>query len=156
MSRKGRINKRSILPDPKYRDKLVAKLINKLMWDGKKSLSERIVYSAFDTVSEKTNQDALKVFKESIDKLKPQLEVVSRRVGGATYQVPIEVRAERRVTLALRWLITYARQRGEKTMDDRLAGEILDAFNERGSAMKKREDVHKMAEANKAFAHFRW
>lgn len=156
MSRKGRISKRNILPDPKYRDKLVAKLINKMMWDGKKSLAERIVYSAFDKVSEKTNQDALKVFKDSLDKLKPQLEVVSRRVGGATYQVPIEVRADRRVTLALRWLITYARQRGEKQMDDRLAGEILDAFNERGSAMKKREDVHKMAEANKAFAHFRW
>ncbi|MBI2335346.1 MAG: 30S ribosomal protein S7 [Deltaproteobacteria bacterium] len=156
MSRKGKTVHRKILPDPKYKDKLVAKLANKIMWGGKKSLAERIVYGAFDIIGSRLGDDPLKVYKQAMDNIKPVLEVVSRRVGGANYQVPIEVRSDRRVTLALRWLITYARERGEKTMKDRLAGEIIEAYHNRGAAIKKRDDVHKMAESNKAFAHFRW
>jgi len=156
MSRKGKTVHRKILPDPKYKDKLVAKLANKIMWGGKKSLAERIVYGAFDIIGSRLGDDPLKIYKQAMDNIKPVLEVVSRRVGGANYQVPIEVRSDRRVTLALRWLITYARERGEKTMKDRLAGEIIEAYHNRGAAIKKRDDVHKMAESNKAFAHFRW
>ena len=156
MSRKGKTVHRKILPDPKYKDKLVAKLANKIMWGGKKSLAERIVYGAFDIIGSRLGDDPLKVYKQAMDNIKPVLEVVSRRVGGANYQVPIEVRSDRRVTLALRWLIAYARERGEKTMKDRLAGEIIEAYHNRGAAIKKRDDVHKMAESNKAFAHFRW
>src|SRR3990167_6120493 len=132
MSRKGKIVHRKILPDPKYKDKLVAKLANKIMWGGKKSLAERIVYGAFDIIGSRLGDDPLKVYKQAMDNIKPVLEVVSRRVGGANYQVPIEVRSDRRVTLALRWLITYARERGEKTMKDRLAGEIIEAYHNRG------------------------
>ena len=156
MSRKGKTVHRKILPDPKYKDKLVAKLANKIMWGGKKSLAERIVYGAFDIIGSRLGDDPLKIYKQAMDNIKPVLEVVSRRVGGANYQVPIEVRSDRRVTLALRWLIAYARERGEKTMKDRLAGEIIEAYHNRGAAIKKRDDVHKMAESNKAFAHFRW
>ena len=156
MSRKGKTVHRKILPDPKYKDKLVAKLANKIMWGGKKSLAERIVYGAFDVIGSRLGDDPLKVYKQAMDNIKPVLEVVTRRVGGANYQVPIEVRSDRRVTLALRWLIAYARERGEKTMKDRLAGEIIEAYHNRGAAIKKRDDVHKMAESNKAFAHFRW
>ncbi len=156
MSRKGIIAKRKILPDPKYHDKLIAKFVNTIMLKGKKSLAEGVVYGALDAVSQKMSDEPLKVFKQALENIKPVVEVRSRRVGGATYQVPMEVRPERRVSLGLRWLVNYARERAEKTVADRLAGEILDAFNNRGGAVKKREDVHKMAEANKAFAHYRW
>ncbi len=156
MSRKGIIAKRKILPDPKYHDKLIAKFVNTIMLKGKKSLAEGVVYGALDAVSQKMSDEPLKVFKQALENIKPVVEVRSRRVGGATYQVPMEVRPERRVSLGLRWLVSYARERSEKTVADRLAGEILDAFNNRGGAVKKREDVHKMAEANKAFAHYRW
>lgn len=156
MSRKGAASTREILPDPKFRDKLVAKLINKSILDGKKSIMERIVYKAFNMVQEKTGQEPLKVFKEALENVKPVLEIRSRRVGGATYQVPVEVRSERRVSLGLRWLIGSARERGEKSMEARLAGEIMDAHAKKGGAIKKREDVHRMAEANRAFAHYRW
>ncbi|HCU24219.1 MAG TPA: 30S ribosomal protein S7 [Deltaproteobacteria bacterium] len=156
MSRKAHIAKRKILPDPKFHDKLIAKFVNKVMLQGKKSLAEAIVYGAFDIIQSKLNDDALKLFKQALDNIKPVVEVRSRRVGGATYQVPMEVRPERRVSLGLRWLVEYARDRGEKTMEDRLAAEIIDALNNRGAAVKKRDDVHKMAEANKAFAHYRW
>jgi len=156
MPRRREVPKRNILPDPKFHDKTVAKLINVLMLAGKKSIAESILYGALDIVAQKTNDEAVKVLKKSLDNIKPALEVKSRRVGGSTYQVPIEVRPDRRVSLAMRWLIKYSTARSEKTMTDKLAGEILDAYNNRGAAVKKREDVHKMAEANRAFAHYRW
>lgn len=156
MPRRGYVPKREVLPDPKYQSKLVSKLINVIMKDGKKSTSEKICYGAFEIIREKTGQDPLKVFKQAIENIKPILEVRPRRVGGATYQVPMEVRPNRRLSLALRWLVNYSRQRKEKTMKERLAGEILDAYNNVGSSIKKREETHKMAEANRAFAHYRW
>jgi len=156
MSRKGHKGKRKILPDPKFNDKLIAKFINKVMLQGKKSLAEKIVYTSLDQVQDKLKDESLKIFKKALDNIKPVVEVRSRRVGGATYQVPMEVRPERRVSLGLRWLVDYARERGEKSMADRLAGEILDAFHGRGNAVKKRDDVHRMADANKAFSHYRW
>lgn len=156
MSRKGHKGKRSILPDPKFNDKLIAKFINKVMLQGKKAVAEQIVYTSLDQVQEKLKEDSMKIFKKALDNIKPVVEVRSRRVGGATYQVPMEVRPERRVSLGLRWLVDYARERGEKSMSDRLAGEILDAFHGRGNAVKKRDDVHRMADANKAFSHYRW
>ena len=156
MPRRGNVPKREILPDPIYGSVLVTKLINSIMLDGKKGVAEKIVYGAFDKVAEKTGREALEVFEEALGNIMPVLEVKARRVGGATYQVPIEVRPERRQTLGLRWLTSYARSRGEKTMKERLAGEIMDAANNLGGAVKKREDTHKMAESNKAFAHYRW
>jgi len=157
MPRKKRASlKREIIPDPKHGDKLVTRFINSLMWDGKKSTAERIVYGTFDVLQEKKNDDPVKLFKQAMDNIKPVIEVRSRRVGGATYQVPVEVRSDRRVALGLRWLLGAARARKEGTMKDRLASELLDAVENRGSAVKKREDTHKMAEANKAFAHYRW
>lgn len=156
MPRRRVVAKREILPDPVYNSPLVAKFVNTLMWDGKKSVAEGILYRAFNTIKDKTQDDPLKVFKKAIENVQPKVEVKSKRVGGATYQVPVEVNAARRVALAMRWLVTYARDRGEKTMIDRLANEILDAAAGKGNAMKKREDVHRMAEANRAFAHYRW
>ena len=156
MPRRGQIAKRDVLPDPVYNSKLVTRLINNVMYDGKKGVAQKIVYGAFEIVNEKTGKDALDAFQEALENIMPVLEVKSRRVGGATYQVPMEVRPERRQTLGLRWLTTYSRARSEKTMRERLAGEILDALNSTGGACKKREDTHKMAEANKAFAHYRW
>lgn len=157
MPRKKRASlKRRISPDPKYGDQLVARFITSLMWNGKKSLAERIVYGAFDSLQEKKHDDPVKLFKQAMENIKPVIEVRSRRVGGATYQVPVEVRSDRRISLGLRWLIEAARGRGEGTMKDRLAAELFDALENRGSAVKKREDTHKMAEANKAFAHYRW
>ncbi|MCR1898672.1 30S ribosomal protein S7 [Irregularibacter muris] len=156
MPRKGPVPKREVLADPIYNSVLVTKLINNIMLDGKRGVAQKIVYGAFDIVAERTGRDALEVFEEALNNIMPVLEVKARRVGGATYQVPMEVRAERRQALGLRWITTYTRQRGEKTMVDRLAGEILDAVNNAGSSVKKKEDVHKMAEANKAFAHYRW
>jgi small subunit ribosomal protein S7 len=154
--RRGRIAKRDVLPDPLYNSKLVTRLINNIMYDGKKGVAQKIVYGAFDIVKEKTGKDPLEAFEQSMENIMPVLEVKARRVGGATYQVPMEVRPERRQTLGLRWITTYSRVRGEKTMKERLAGEIMDSLNETGGAVKKREDTHKMAEANKAFAHYRW
>ncbi len=156
MSRRREVPKRKINPDPKFHDKLVSKFMNMLMLGGKKSTSEGILYGAFDTLQERYKEDPIEAFRKALDNVKPKLEVKSRRVGGATYQVPVEVRPERRVTLAMRWLVSYSRARGEKTMTDRLAGEIIDAANNRGNSVKKREDTHKMAEANRAFAHYRW
>jgi len=156
MPRRREVAKRMVLPDPKYNDRTVAKLINILMIHGKKSTAERALYGALELVAKRTNDDALKVFKKSLDNIRPVLEVKSRRVGGSTYQVPIEIRADRRSSLAMRWLVRYADARSEKTLTEKLAGEIVDAFNNRGSAVKKREDTHKMAEANRAFAHYRW
>lgn len=157
MSRKGIISKRDVLPDPKYNDKLVTRFVNTIMRDGEKSTAEGIVYKVFDFLKEKTKDDPLKIFKKAVDNIKPMLEVRSRRVGGATYQVPVEVRQQRRISLALRWLTTYALSRSaEKTMVNKLTAELLDAANNKGGAVKKKEDVHKMAEANKAFAHYRW
>ena len=156
MPRRGNVPKREILADPVYNSVLVTKLVNSIMLDGKKGVAQKIVYGAFDIIKEKTDRDPLEVFTEAMNNIMPALEVKARRVGGATYQVPIEVRPERRQTLGLRWLTTYARKRGEKTMKERLAGEIMDAANGTGAAVKKCEDTHKMAEANKAFAHFRW
>ena len=156
MPRRGRISKRDVLPDPMYGSKLVTKLINNVMYDGKKGVAQTIVYDAFRIVEEKVGQNALEVFQESLENLKPQLEVKARRVGGSTYQVPMEVRAERQQTLALRWLVAYSRNRGERTMAERLAAEIVDAKNSMGGAFKKREEMHRMAEANKAFAHYRY
>ena len=156
MPRKGFIAKREVLPDPIYKDVIVTKLINNIMLDGKKGVAQKIVYDAFEIVNEKTGKDALDAFKEAMDNIMPVLEVKARRVGGATYQVPMEVRPERRQTLGLRWLTLYSRSRSEKTMKERLANEIMDAINGTGGAVKKREDTHKMAEANKAFAHYRW
>ena len=156
MPRRGSIAKRDVLPDPLYNSKLVTRLINNIMLDGKKGVAQKIVYGAFDIVSEKTGKDPLEVFEQAMENVMPSLEVKARRVGGATYQVPMEVRPERRQTLGLRWISTYSRVRSEKTMRERLAAEILDAVNGVGGAAKKCDDVHKMAEANKAFAHFRW
>ena len=156
MPRKGHIPKRDVVEDPIYKDKVVTKLINQLMYDGKKGVAQSIVYGAFDIIKEKTGEDPLEIFYKAMNNIMPVLEVKARRVGGATYQVPIEVRPERRQTLGLRWLVTYSRKRGEKTMRERLAKEIMDAANNVGASVKKREDTHKMAEANKAFAHFRW
>ncbi len=156
MSRRRRAEKREVIPDAKYGDLIVAKFMNSLMYDGKKSAAEGIVYGAFDTIQSKTKQDPLAVFHEALRNVSPAIEVKSRRVGGATYQVPTEVRTDRSRALAIRWLITAARGRNEPTMTGRLSGEILDAANNRGSAVKKREDTHKMAEANRAFSHYRW
>ena len=156
MPRRGNVPKREILPDPVYNSVLVTKLINTVMLDGKKGVAQKVVYDAFDIIKEKTDKDPLEAFTLAMDNIMPSLEVKARRVGGATYQVPIEVRPERRQTLGLRWLVGYARKRNEKTMKERLANEIMDADNETGAAVKKREDTHKMAESNKAFAHFRW
>lgn len=156
MPRKGHLSKREVLPDPLYGSKVVTKLINNIMLDGKKGAAQKIVYGAFNRVAEKTGKDAMEVFETALNNIMPALEVKARRVGGATYQVPMEVRPERRQTLGLRWLTTYSRNRSEKTMEERLANEIMDAANNTGSAVKKREDTHKMAEANKAFAHFRF
>lgn len=156
MPRKGAVAKRDVLPDPMYNSKLVTRLINRMMLDGKRGVSQTILYNAFDTIKEKTGQDPLEVFEQAIENIMPVLEVKARRVGGANYQVPIEVSPERRVTLGLRWLVNYSRLRGEKTMEIRLANEIMDAANGTGGSVKKREDTHRMAEANKAFAHFRW
>ncbi|GEJ58313.1 30S ribosomal protein S7 [Anaeromyxobacter diazotrophicus] len=156
MPRRREVEKRKILPDPKFQDRLVAKFVNNLMRKGNKSVGERIIYGAFDQVEQKLKDDPLKIFKKALDNVKPVVEVKSRRVGGATYQVPVEVRQDRRTALAMRWLIDYSKARGEKTMVDKLAGEIMDAASNRGNAVKKREDTHKMAEANKAFAHYRW
>ena len=156
MPRRGSIAKRDVLVDPLYNSKLVTRLINNIMYDGKRGVAQKIVYGAFDIVKEKTGREPLEVFEEAMENIMPSLEVKARRVGGATYQVPMEVRPERRQTLGLRWMTNYARLRSEKTMKERLAGEILDAINSTGGAFKKREDTHKMAEANKAFAHYRW
>ncbi len=156
MPRKGAVPKRDVLPDPIYNSKIFTKLVNQVMWDGKKSLAERICYDAFAMIEKKTGKEAMQVFEEAMKNITPIVEVRARRVGGANYQVPVEVRADRRQTLAIRWLVGYTRKRGEKTMAERLAGEILDAANGNGGSVKKREDTHKMAEANKAFAHYRW
>jgi len=154
--RRGNIAKRDVLPDPLYKSKQVTRLVNSIMLDGKKGVAQQIVYGAFEIVAEKSGKEALEVFNGAMENIMPVLEVKARRVGGATYQVPMEVRPERRQTLGLRWLTTYAKNRGERTMKERLAGELLDAMNGMGGACKKREDTHKMAEANKAFAHYRW
>ncbi len=156
MPRKGSVPKRELLPDPIYNDKIVTKLINYIMLDGKRGVAQKIVYDAFEIVNQKTGKDALEAFREALDNIMPVLEVKARRVGGATYQVPMEVRYDRRLALGLRWMVSYTRKRGEKTMKDKLAGEILDALNNTGASVKKKEDTHKMAEANKAFAHYRW
>ncbi len=156
MPRKGYIAKREVLPDAVYQSKVVTKLINNVMENGKKSLAQRIVYDAFDIVAEKTGKNALEAFNEAMENVMPVLEVKARRVGGATYQVPMEIRSERRQALGLRWLVRYARERNEKTMREKLANEIMDAINGMGGAFKKKEDTHRMAEANKAFAHYRW
>ena len=156
MPRRGSVPKREVLPDPVYNSVLVTKLINSIMLDGKKGVAQKVVYDAFDIIGEKTGKAPLDVFMQALENIMPTLEVKARRVGGATYQVPIEVRPNRRQTLGLRWLTTYSRARGEKTMKERLAGEIMDANNNTGNAVKKREDTHKMAESNKAFAHYRW
>ncbi len=156
MPRKGHVAKREVLPDPLYKSTLVTKLINSIMLDGKKGVAEKIVYGAFNKVSEKTGKEPIEAFEEALNNIMPVLEVKARRVGGATYQVPMEIRPERRRTLGLRWLTLYSRKRGEKTMEERLAGEIIDAINNAGGACKKKEETHKMAEANKAFSHFKW
>jgi len=156
MPRRRDVPKRKITPDPKFKDKLVAKFTNCIMHDGKKAVAEGILYGAFDVIQARHKEDPLEVFRKALDNVKPKLEVKSRRVGGATYQVPVEVRPERRVALAMRWLVSYARDRGEKTMPERLAAELVDASQLRGNAVKKKDDTHKMAEANKAFAHYRW
>ncbi len=154
--RKGHIVKRDVLADPKYNDKVVTKLINSIMLDGKKGVAQKIVYNAFDRVEEKTGKPAIEIFEQAMQNIMPQLEVKARRVGGATYQVPIEVRPDRRQALGLRWLTMFSRQRSEKTMEERLANEIMDAANNTGSAVKRKEDMHKMADANKAFSHYRF
>jgi small subunit ribosomal protein S7 len=156
MPRKREVRKKEVLPDPKYRDALVAKFMNGLMRRGKKSLAESIFYGSLDIIRDRTHSDPLKTFKQAMDNVKPLIEVRPRRVGGATYQVPVEVRPERKIALSIRWLIGYAKQRSEKTMREKLAAELLDASSNRGAAIKKKEDTHKMAEANKAFAHYRW
>ena len=156
MPRKGYIAKREVLPDPVYNDRIVTKLINNIMLDGKKGIAQKICYDAFEIVKNKTGRDPLEVFQEALGNVMPQLEVKARRVGGSTYQVPMEVRPERRQALGLRWLVTFSRKRNEKTMAETLAGEIIDATNNTGSAFKRKEDMHKMAEANRAFAHYRW
>ncbi|CAB1246683.1 MAG: 30S ribosomal protein S7 [Clostridiales bacterium] len=156
MPRRGNIAKRDVLPDPLYNSKLVTRLVNNIMIDGKKGVAQKIVYGAFEIIQDKTGKEPLEVFEAAMENVMPSLEVKARRVGGATYQVPMEVRPERRQTLGLRWITTYSRQRSERTMRERLAGEILDAVNGAGGAAKKRDDTHKMAEANRAFAHYRW
>ncbi|MCL6592515.1 MAG: 30S ribosomal protein S7 [Alicyclobacillus sp.] len=156
MPRKGPVPKRDVMPDPLYGNKMVTRLINKVMRDGKKSIAQRVVYQAFDEIRQRTNRDPMEVLEEAMRNVMPVLEVKARRVGGSNYQVPVEVRPERRITLGLRWLVQYARLRGEKTMVQRLANELLDAANNTGGAVKKKEDTHRMAEANKAFAHYRW
>ncbi len=156
MPRRGQISKRDVLPDPLYHSKLVTKLINNIMEDGKKGVAQKIVYDAFEIVAEKTGKDAIEAFNEAMENIMPKLEVKARRVGGSTYQVPMEVREERRLTLGLRWMRTYARTRSEKSMAEKLAGEIIDAINSTGGAFKKKEETHRMAEANKAFAHYRY
>ncbi|MFW5925919.1 MAG: 30S ribosomal protein S7 [Myxococcota bacterium] len=156
MPRRREVPKRTIIPDPKFRDRLVAKFCNVLMADGKKSTAEGIVYGAFDVLEQRYKEQPLEVFKKALDAVKPKVEVKSRRVGGATYQVPVEVRPDRRASLGMRWIVAYSRARGEKSMTERLAAELMEAAQGRGNAVKKREDVHKMADANKAFAHYRW
>ena len=156
MPRRGNVPKHEVLPDPIYNSKVVTKLVNQIMLDGKKGTAQSICYGAFDIIREKTGKDPNEVFEQAMENIKPQLEVKARRVGGATYQVPIEIRGERRQTLGIRWLVSFSRSRSEKTMKERLAAEILDAFNNTGNSVKKREDTHRMAEANKAFAHYRW
>ena len=156
MPRKGHVSKREKLPDPKYNDLIVERLINRVMLNGKKSTASRIVYGAFELIENKAKEEALKVFHKAMDNVKPELEVKARRVGGATYQVPVEVRLNRKLSLAIRWIMKYAKDRSERTMTEKLAGEIIDAYNNKGGSVKKREDTHKMAEANKAFAHYRW
>ena len=156
MPRKGHVAKREVLPDPLYNSTLVTKLVNSIMLDGKKGVAEKIVYGAFKRVEEKTGRNPLEVFEEALNNIMPVLEVKARRVGGATYQVPMDIRPDRRRTLGLRWLTLYSRKRGEKTMEERLAGEILDALNNAGGACKKKEETHKMADANKAFSHYKW
>ena len=156
MPRRNRPPRRPIAPDPRYQAALVTRLVHRIMYSGKKAVAERIVYGAFDIMAEKSGEDPVRLFKKALDNVKPQLEVKSRRVGGSNYQVPVEVRSNRKTALGMRWLISYARARGEKTMIDKLAGELLDASSNRGAAVKKRDDTHRMAEANKAFAHYRW
>ncbi len=156
MPRKGSVPRKEVLPDPIYNSRIVARFINRLMYDGKKGPAETILYRALEVLGEKSGEDALRAFEKAVDNVKPHLEVKSRRVGGATYQVPMEVRPERQISLALRWLITYSRARGEKGMTNKLSAELLDAYNNRGGAVKKKEDTHRMAEANRAFAHYRW
>jgi len=156
MPRRRVVAKREILPDPKFNDRQVAKFINKIMWEGKKSIAESIVYNSFDIIEKKIKADPIKLFRSALENVKPIIETKSRRVGGSTYQVPVEVRPGRRVNLAMKWLISFARARKENSMEERVAAELLDAANNRGSSVKKREDTHKMAEANKAFAHYRW
>ena len=156
MPRKGHVAKRDVLPDPIYNSKLVSRLINNIMQDGKKGTAQTILYNAFDIIAEKTGREPMEVFEEAIENIMPVLEVKARRIGGANYQVPVEVRPERRITLGLRWLVQYSRSRGEKTMEQRLANEIIDAANNTGASVKRKEDMHKMAEANKAFAHYRF
>ncbi len=156
MSRRHRAEKREIIPDPKYGDNVLTKFMNSLMYEGKKSVAERIVYGALDRIEGRAKRDPIQVFHEALDNVKPAIEVRSRRVGGATYQVPVEVRTDRRQALAIRWIITAARGRNENTMEERLSGELMDAANNRGTAVKKREDTHRMAEANRAFSHYRW
>ncbi|MBI4797954.1 MAG: 30S ribosomal protein S7 [Desulfarculus sp.] len=156
MPRRREVPKREIIPDAKLRSRVLAKFANKLMYDGKKSTSEQILYGAMDRIRERTNEDPLRVFEKALENVRPMIEVKSRRVGGSTYQVPVEIRPDRRQALAMRWIISYARGRGEKTMAERLAAELMDAAAGRGSAVKKKEDTHRMAEANKAFAHYRW
>ncbi|HZK42980.1 MAG TPA: 30S ribosomal protein S7 [Syntrophomonadaceae bacterium] len=156
MPRKGPVLKREVLPDPIYNSEVFTKLVNQIMWDGKKSTAEKICYEALEIVEKKQDKDPIEVFEEAMKNITPILEVKARRVGGANYQVPVEVRPERRQTLAIRWLVTFSRKRGEKTMSERLAAEIMDAANSAGAAVRRKEEVHKMAEANKAFAHYRW
>ena len=156
MPRRGNVPKREVLPDPMYNSVLVTKLVNSVMLDGKKGVAQKVVYSAFDMIKDKTGNEPLDVFNQAMENIMPSLETKSRRVGGATYQVPIEVRTDRRQALGLRWLVTFSRKRGEKTMEDRLANELMDAMNNTGASVKKKEDMHKMAEANKAFAHYQW
>ena len=156
MPRKGFIERRQVSPDAIYNSELVKKFVNCLMWDGKKSISETIFYSALEKIQERTKDDPLRVFKKAVENTKPMMEVKTRRVGGANYQIPIEVNPDRRVSSSIRWLISFARRRGEKSMTERLAGELLDAFNGRGAAIKRKEEIHRMAEANRAFAHYRW
>ncbi|MBQ4491802.1 MAG: 30S ribosomal protein S7 [Deltaproteobacteria bacterium] len=156
MPRRRVVAKREILPDTKYGDLIIAKFINVIMYGGKKSVAERIVYGALDVIAERTKQDALEVFRKAMENVRPLVEVKSRRVGGSTYQVPVEIRADRRNALAIRWIMSYARGRSEKSMEEKLAAELLDAFNNRGASVKKRDDTHRMAEANKAFSHYRW
>ncbi len=156
MARKKVIDKREILPDSRYNSKLVSKLVNTMMKDGKKAVAEKVCYGAFDIIKEKTGNDPMKIFKTAIENVKPVVEVKSRRVGGATYQVPVDIRTPRRVALAFRWILSFAEERAGKSMQEKLAAEIIDAYNKTGASIKKREDTHKMAEANKAFAHYRW